>query len=71
MGLNQISDVSAIETVVVDILKQNPQQVEQFRAGKDKVFGFFVGQVMRQMKGRGNPELVNQILMKKLKEDLN
>ncbi|WP_426732952.1 Asp-tRNA(Asn)/Glu-tRNA(Gln) amidotransferase subunit GatB [Myxococcus faecalis] len=65
-GLAQVSDTGAIEAVVDDILAKNLGEVEKYRAGKKQVFGFFVGQVMRAMKGKGNPALVNDLLKKKL-----
>ncbi|NMO15842.1 Asp-tRNA(Asn)/Glu-tRNA(Gln) amidotransferase subunit GatB [Pyxidicoccus fallax] len=65
-GLAQVSDTGAIEAVVDDILAKNAGEVEKYRAGKKQVFGFFVGQVMRAMKGKGNPTLVNDLLKKKL-----
>lgn len=65
-GLAQISDSSEIETLVEKILSDNPDQVEQFKAGKEKVLGFFVGQVMKATGGKANPALVNEILRKKL-----
>ncbi|MDT8404389.1 Asp-tRNA(Asn)/Glu-tRNA(Gln) amidotransferase subunit GatB [Sulfuriflexus sp.] len=65
-GLKQVTDNGAIEKVVDEIIASNPQQVEQYRAGKDKVFGFFVGQVMKVMQGKANPAQVNELLKKKL-----
>ena len=65
-GLAQVSDSSAIDAAVDGVLAQNPDQVEKYRAGKKQVFGFFVGQVMRAMKGKGNPQLVNEALKKRL-----
>jgi len=65
-GLVQVSDTGAIEKVIDTIMEANPGQVEQFRSGKDKVFGFFVGQVMKEMKGQANPKVVNDLLKKKL-----
>jgi aspartyl-tRNA(Asn)/glutamyl-tRNA(Gln) amidotransferase subunit B len=65
-GLAQVSDTGAIEAVVDDILAKNAGEAEKYRAGKKQVFGFFVGQVMRAMKGKGNPALVNDLLKKKL-----
>lgn len=61
-GLKQITDTDAIETIVKEIIANNPTQVEQYRGGKDKLFGFFVGQVMKATKGKANPEMVNQLL---------
>ncbi|HEY5740426.1 MAG TPA: Asp-tRNA(Asn)/Glu-tRNA(Gln) amidotransferase subunit GatB [Gammaproteobacteria bacterium] len=66
-GLQQITDSGAIETVIDAVIAANPEQVEQFRAGKDKVLGFFVGQVMKQTQGKANPGQVNQILRERLK----
>ncbi len=66
-GLVQVSDTSAIEKIVDEIMVANRGQVEEFRGGKDKVFGFFVGQVMKASKGKANPAVVNEILLKKLK----
>ncbi|NVJ03156.1 Asp-tRNA(Asn)/Glu-tRNA(Gln) amidotransferase subunit GatB [Myxococcus sp. AM009] len=65
-GLAQVRDTGAIEAVVDDILAKNAGEIEKYRAGKKQVFGFFVGQVMRAMKGKGNPALVNELLKKKL-----
>lgn len=65
-GLKQITDVSAIEKAVDDVIAANPDQVEQFRAGKQKILGFFVGQVMKATKGRANPGQVNELLRSKL-----
>lgn len=66
-GLNQITDSSAIESLIDEVLASNPEQVEQFRAGKEKVLGFFVGRIMKQSKGKANPAQVNQMLRHKLK----
>jgi aspartyl-tRNA(Asn)/glutamyl-tRNA(Gln) amidotransferase subunit B len=65
-GLTQISDASAIEPLIDAIIASNPAQVEQYRAGKEKVFGFFVGQVMKQSQGKANPAQVNALLKEKL-----
>lgn len=65
-GLKQISDTSAIESTIDEIIANNPTQVEQYRAGKEKVFGFFVGQAMKAFKGKADPTVVNQILKQKL-----
>ena len=62
----QISDSASIERVIDEILRVNPTQVEQYLRGNEKLFGFFVGQTMRSMKGKGNPKLVNEILHQKL-----
>jgi aspartyl-tRNA(Asn)/glutamyl-tRNA(Gln) amidotransferase subunit B len=65
-GLLQVSDEKAIETALEAVLASNPKQVEQYRAGSQKVFGFFVGEAMRLMKGKANPKMVNDLLRKKL-----
>jgi aspartyl-tRNA(Asn)/glutamyl-tRNA(Gln) amidotransferase subunit B len=66
-GLKQITDTGAIEAICDKVIAENPAQVEQYRAGKDKLIGFFVGQVMKESKGKANPGQVNQILTEKLK----
>ncbi|MDY0045639.1 MAG: Asp-tRNA(Asn)/Glu-tRNA(Gln) amidotransferase subunit GatB, partial [Syntrophales bacterium] len=65
-GLVQITDSSALEAVIDQVLKHNSSQLEDYRKGKDKLFGFFVGQVMKATKGKANPKIVNEILQKKL-----
>ncbi|MFZ5578851.1 MAG: Asp-tRNA(Asn)/Glu-tRNA(Gln) amidotransferase subunit GatB [Pseudomonadota bacterium] len=65
-GLKQITDESAIEAMVDGVLAQFPEQVEEFRSGKDKVFGFLVGQVMKAAKGKANPAQLNAVLKKRL-----
>ncbi len=65
-GLVQISDQSAIEKAVEDVIARNPNEVERFRAGEEKLIGFFVGQVMKKTKGKANPTIVNDLLKKKL-----
>ncbi len=65
-GLLQISDMSAIAAIIDAIIANNPGQVEQYRSGKDKVFGFFVGQVMKETQGKANPGEVNKLLLEKL-----
>ncbi|MCE5335946.1 MAG: Asp-tRNA(Asn)/Glu-tRNA(Gln) amidotransferase subunit GatB [Desulfobacteraceae bacterium] len=65
-GLVQVRDESAIESAIDQVLAENTREVEQFRSGKDKLFGFFVGQVMKKTKGKANPQIVNDILRKKL-----
>jgi aspartyl-tRNA(Asn)/glutamyl-tRNA(Gln) amidotransferase subunit B len=67
LGLEQITDESAIAKIVDDVIAQNADQVAQYRSGKDKVFGFFVGQVMKLSKGQANPDSVNKLLKEKLK----
>ena len=68
-GLKQITDSTAIESLIDEVISANPDQVEQFRAGKEKVLGFFVGQIMKQSKGKANPGQVNQMLLDKLRND--
>lgn len=65
-GMAQITDTSAIEKIVDDVLAQSAQAVADYRGGKTKLFGFFVGQVMKASKGQANPDMVNEILKKKL-----
>lgn len=65
-GLKQITDSAAIEPLIDAIVAANPEQVQQYRAGKEKVFGFFVGQVMKQSQGKANPQQVNDLLKRKL-----
>jgi aspartyl-tRNA(Asn)/glutamyl-tRNA(Gln) amidotransferase subunit B len=65
-SLVQITDTSAIESVVEEVLAAHPQEVEQYRSGKTKLMGFFVGQVMQRTKGKANPKIVNQLIRDKL-----
>lgn len=65
-NLVQITDASAIEKIVDEVLSANPQQVADYRSGKTKLFGFFVGAVMKASKGQANPDIVNQLLTDKL-----
>ncbi|UJS24735.1 Asp-tRNA(Asn)/Glu-tRNA(Gln) amidotransferase subunit GatB [Thiothrix winogradskyi] len=65
-GLKQITDTSAIEAVIDEIIANNPGQVAEYRSGKDKLFGFFVGQAMKASKGKANPNTLNDILKQKL-----
>ena len=66
-GLRQITDSSAIEKTIDEVIAANPDQLAQYRAGKDKLFAFFVGQVMKASKGKANPQQVNEALERKLK----
>ena len=66
LGLKQVTDTGALESICDAIMSANPDKVEQYRAGKDKLFGFFVGQVMKESKGSANPQAVNEILKVKL-----
>ncbi len=65
-GLKQVSDSGAIEALIDEVIAANPAEVAEYRAGKDKLMGFFVGQVMKASKGKANPGLANQLLKKKL-----
>lgn len=65
-GLRQVTDTGAIEAVVDKVLAGNADKVAEYKSGKDKLFGFFVGQVMKAMQGKGNPALVNEVLKQKL-----
>jgi aspartyl-tRNA(Asn)/glutamyl-tRNA(Gln) amidotransferase subunit B len=65
-GLKQTSDTGAIEAVIAQVLAANPSQLEQYRAGKEALFGFFVGQTMKAMAGKANPGVVNELLKKAL-----
>jgi aspartyl-tRNA(Asn)/glutamyl-tRNA(Gln) amidotransferase subunit B len=68
LGLKQVSDTSVIEKTVDEVLAANAAQVEQYRAGKQQVFGFLVGQVMKALQGKANPGVANEILKKKLSQ---
>ena len=65
-GLKQITDTAAIEGIIREVLDDNPGQVEQYRNGQEKLFGFFVGQVMKATQGKANPKQVNELLRKVL-----
>jgi aspartyl-tRNA(Asn)/glutamyl-tRNA(Gln) amidotransferase subunit B len=65
-GLGQISDEAAIEAVIAEVLAGHPADVEKYRAGKKNLFGFFMGQVMKAMAGKGNPQVVNRLLARRL-----
>jgi len=67
-GLRQITDTSAIESAIEGVMAKNPQQLADYRSGKDKLFGFFVGQVMKVSGGKANPAQVNDLLKRKLAE---
>jgi aspartyl-tRNA(Asn)/glutamyl-tRNA(Gln) amidotransferase subunit B len=66
-GLVQVTDTGAIEKVIQEAMDANVKVVEEYRSGKEAVLGFLVGQVMKLSKGKANPALVNQLLVKKLK----
>src|SRR4051794_30710772 len=65
-GLRQTSDTGAIDQAIADVLAANPDKVAEYKSGKDKLFGFFVGQVMKAMAGKANPQVVNELLRKAL-----
>ena len=65
-GLRQITDTAAIEAIIDDIIAANPNQLAQYRSGKDKLFGFFVGQAMKATEGKANPAQLNELLKQKL-----
>jgi aspartyl-tRNA(Asn)/glutamyl-tRNA(Gln) amidotransferase subunit B len=65
-GLVQVSDAAAIENVVDEVLARSQEQVATYRAGKQQVFGYFVGETMKAMKGKANPKIVNEVLRRKL-----
>ena len=65
-GLKQVTDTGAIEKIIDDVIANSPQQLADYRSGKDKLFGFFVGQVMKQSQGKANPDVVNDLLKQKL-----
>jgi aspartyl-tRNA(Asn)/glutamyl-tRNA(Gln) amidotransferase subunit B len=68
-GLSQVSDPEEIGRIVADVLAANPRQVEAYRAGKEALFAFFIGQVMKATKGKANPKVVNEVLEEKLKAE--
>jgi aspartyl-tRNA(Asn)/glutamyl-tRNA(Gln) amidotransferase subunit B len=65
-GLKQVTDETAVEAVILEVLEENPAEVEAYRGGKDKLMGFFVGQVMKKTRGKANPQRVNELLRKLL-----
>ena len=67
-GLVQVSDSSAIEEIIDIVLKNNPQSVTDYKNGKEKAIGFLVGQIMKESKGKANPQVVNELLLKKLNQ---
>ncbi|MBP1722218.1 MAG: GatB [Deltaproteobacteria bacterium] len=67
-GLEQVSDQGELGGVIDGILAAHPRQVEEYRQGKEKVFGFFVGEAMKATRGKANPQLINELLKKKLGE---
>ena len=67
-GLKQESDPKALETLIDKIINENREKAIEYKQGKEKLFGFFVGQVMKNSGGKANPQMVNEILKKKLQE---
>ena len=67
-GLRQVTDSGAIEAAIDAVLAAQTDKLAEYRAGRDKLYGFFVGQVMRATQGKANPALVNELLRKKLAE---
>jgi len=65
-GLRQVTDTGAIESIIDEVIKNNPKSVEDYKKGKDKALKFLIGQVMKESKGKANPQMVNDILIKKL-----
>tara|TARA_B100000579_G_scaffold112418_1_gene89950 strand:- start:1767 stop:2684 length:918 start_codon:yes stop_codon:yes gene_type:complete len=65
-GLKQVTDISQIENLVEEVIKENQKMVEQYLSGKDKLMGFFVGQAMKKSKGKANPKILNEILKERL-----
>ena len=65
-GLVQITDEGSLVQAIEEVISANPKQLEQYRGGRDKVFGFFVGQVMKATQGKANPQLLNDLLKKML-----
>ena len=67
-GLVQVSDTNELTIMINSVLQENPKMVDDYRNGKEKLLGFFVGQVMKISKGKANPQLVNKILREELKK---
>jgi aspartyl-tRNA(Asn)/glutamyl-tRNA(Gln) amidotransferase subunit B len=66
-GIEQVSDAGAIEKIIDEVIAANSAQAEAYRGGKESLFGFFVGQVMKASKGTANPKIVNEVLKEKLR----
>jgi len=67
-GLRQVTDTGALESIIDEVIKNNPKSVEDYKSGKDKALKFLIGQVMKESKGKANPQMVNDILIKKLSQ---
>ena len=63
-GLKQVTDTGAIEKIVDEVLAENPDKIAEYKSGRDKLFGFFVGQVLKKSGGKANPGMVNELLKK-------
>jgi aspartyl-tRNA(Asn)/glutamyl-tRNA(Gln) amidotransferase subunit B len=68
-GLRQITDTSEIEAAIDKVIAASPSQVAEYRSGKDKLIGYFVGQVMKETRGKANPGAVNRLLQERLRQD--
>jgi len=66
-GLKQVTDAGAIEKLIDEVLAENPDQLAKYRSGKEKLFGYFIGQIMKKSTGKANPQQVNALLREKLK----
>ncbi len=66
-GLKQQSDPKELEKLIEKVINENQDKVKEYKSGKEKLFGFFVGQIMQASRGKANPQLVNELLKKKLK----
>ena len=67
-GLEQVSDSGLVAAAVEKVFSANPKSIEDYRAGKEKAFGFLVGQVMRELRGQASPQVVNQIIRERLEQ---
>ena len=65
-GLDQISDESELTKIVLQVLNNNPQSIEDYKQGKDKALAYLVGQVMKETRGKGNPQIINKIILKNI-----
>ena len=63
-----MSDASELEAIIKDVIQSYPDQLQQYLEGKEKIFGFFIGKVMQQTKGRANPSIVNELVHKQLRK---
>ena len=68
-GLEQVQDVELVENTVVQVLEENPQSVADWRGGKEKAFGYLVGQTMRKLQGKADPQTVRRVLLERLGQD--